>query len=90
MQAANAAQPTRIWTAFYVVYKKEGLRGLYRVSKGFRLLYVHLVTVCSLQGVGPTALRAAILTSVLMPTYDLTKTLILKYMMGDHTGTHIW
>lgn len=71
MQAANAAQPTRIWTAFHFVYTQEGLRGLYR-------------------GVGPTALRAAVLVSVLMPTYDLTKTLILKYgIMEDHIGTHI-
>lgn len=32
MQAANAAQPTRLWIAFLTVYRQEGLRGLYRVT----------------------------------------------------------
>ena len=56
---------------------------LYNLFQGLLILYM--------QGVGPTALRAAVLVSVLMPTYDLTKMLILKYgIMEDHIGTHIW
>lgn len=49
-----------------------------------------LVTdVCALQGVVPTAQRAAIVVGVELPVYDITKKhLILSGLMGDTIFAH--
>lgn len=51
---------------------------------------VRVVTgVCALQGVVPTAQRAAIVVGVELPVYDITKKhLILSGLMGDTIFAH--
>lgn len=45
--------------------------------------------VCALQGVVPTAQRAAIVVGVELPVYDITKKhLILSGLMGDTIFAH--
>lgn len=53
------------------------------------LTRVLMVGKCSLQGVIPTAQRAAIVVGVELPVYDITKKHLLRSgLMGDTILTH--
>ena len=44
-----------------------------------------------LQGVGPTAQRAAVVAGVELPAYDLCKKHIIRFGLGDTKETHfLW
>lgn len=54
-----------------------------------RQQFMLVTDVCVLQGVVPTAQRAAIVVGVELPVYDITKKhLILSGLMGDTIFTH--
>ena len=47
------------------------------------------LSLCSIQGVVPTAQRAAVIAGVLLPSYDFFKQSLLDYgVMGDTVTTH--
>ena len=86
---------------FRQIYREEGL---YRVSEALPIgsFSMHLYSSfppsslpsnrpSPLQGVGPTAQRAAVIAGVLLPSYDFFKKLILDSgLLRDGISTHFW
>lgn len=49
--------------------------------------YVNFVSSNCLQGVGPTAQRAAVIAAVELPVYDFCKFHLME-VFGDHVSNH--
>ncbi|EAX11802.1 solute carrier family 25 member 14 [Homo sapiens] len=101
MQAQGSLFQGSMIGSFIDIYQQEGTRGLWRClcSKAVTGCVLWLMPVIpalweanaggSLEGVVPTAQRAAIVVGVELPVYDITKKhLILSGMMGDTILTH--
>lgn len=78
-------------SCFQDVYNHEGVRGLWRVNRfffNFRKMFDFLIKkFFLLQGVGPTAQRAAIIAGVELPIYDFTKKELIPYL-GNSVINH--
>lgn len=92
MQACSTTlQQKSILECFQDVYQQEGLAGLWRVipiSFFYQTFIFTYIIYLLLQGVGPTAQRAAVLTAVELPIYDAFKHHLFQ-PMGDSVYNHL-
>lgn len=83
MQASKTQAYRSTLDAFVHIYRHEGgVLGLYRVRFGTRLYVAACANaVPCIQGVGPTVVRAAVLTSFQLATYETAKRAIIDSRM---------
>lgn len=91
MQVTGINSNLTLFSCFQDVYQHEGICGLWRVRKliniNFNNIYIILYTKVCMQGVGPTAQRAAIIAAVELPIYDYSKKKFMV-LLGDSISNH--
>lgn len=95
MQVTGVEANLTLFSCFQDVYNHEGVRGLWRVNELFSQFhtfissFIQLLTQQTflLQGVGPTAQRAAIIAAVELPIYDFSKKELIPYL-GNSVFNH--